>query len=97
VNASQHNHFGKARGRGCGNVHGRGRAHNLIGNFKISSFHQKLKNNEKNENGKGGQSSKTNENICYRCGGKGHLSRTCCIPKHLVDLLHLDSDYHFRS
>jgi len=50
VNASQHNHFGKARGRGRGNVHGRGRAraHNLIGNFKISSFHQKLKNNEKN-------------------------------------------------
>jgi len=46
-----------------------------------------LKNNEKNEKGKGGQSRKTNENICcYRCGEKGYWSRTCHIPKHLVDL-----------
>jgi hypothetical protein len=33
-----------------------------------------------------GQSSKNNENVCYRCGGKGHWSRTCRTPKHLVDL-----------
>jgi len=86
VNASQHNHFGKARGRG--NVHGRGRghAHNPNGKFKNPFFHQKWKNNEKNEKERGGQSSKTNENICYRCGGKGHWSRTCRTPKHLVDL-----------
>ncbi|KEH29481.1 zinc knuckle protein, putative [Medicago truncatula] len=68
VNASQHNHFGKARGHGRGNVHGHGHAHNLNGNFKNSSFHQKLKNY--NDKGKGGQSSKSNENICYRYGGK---------------------------
>jgi len=86
VNASQHNHFGKARGRG--NVHGRGRghAHNRNGKFKNSFSLQKWKNNENNEKEKGGQSSKTNENICYRCGGKGHWSRTCRTPKHLVDL-----------
>ncbi len=89
VNASQHNHFGKARGRGRGggNVHGRcrGHAHNPNGNLKKPFTHQKCKNNEKNE-GKGGQSGKASENICYRCGGKGHWSRTCRTPKHLVDL-----------
>ncbi|CAL1401660.1 unnamed protein product [Linum trigynum] len=26
------------------------------------------------------------ENVCYRCGGKGHWSRTCRTPKHLVNL-----------
>ncbi|XP_019246370.1 PREDICTED: uncharacterized protein LOC109226020 [Nicotiana attenuata] len=26
------------------------------------------------------------ENACYRCGGKGHWSRTCRTPKHLVEL-----------
>lgn len=29
---------------------------------------------------------KDNDNICYRCGGKGHWSRTCRTEKHLVDL-----------
>ena len=26
------------------------------------------------------------ENLCYRCGMKGHWSRTCRTPKHLADL-----------
>ena len=26
------------------------------------------------------------ENVCFRCGMKGHWSRTCRTPKHLVDL-----------
>ena len=25
-------------------------------------------------------------NLCYRCGMKGHWSRTCRTPKHLVDI-----------
>lgn len=29
---------------------------------------------------------KNSENKCYPCGGKGHWSRTCCTPKHLVEL-----------
>ncbi|KAK3416596.1 hypothetical protein EUGRSUZ_H02352 [Eucalyptus grandis] len=27
-----------------------------------------------------------NESICHRCGMIGHWSRTCCTPKHFVDL-----------
>ena len=73
VNAAQHNHFRQARGHGRGKVQAHGRGYNE--NFKNSSFHQKWKNNGKNE-GKGGESGKAGENICYRCGGKDHWSRT---------------------
>ncbi|XP_058726855.1 uncharacterized protein LOC131598254 [Vicia villosa] len=87
-----HDHYRKNRGRGRAYARGRGRnyAHGLgfdrgrNGNHKNTYFHPKWKNVEKNE--KEGQSSKTNENICYRCGGKGHWSRTCRTRKHLVDL-----------
>ncbi|XP_058775195.1 uncharacterized protein LOC131649450 [Vicia villosa] len=92
VNVARHDHYRKNRGRGRAYARGRGRnyAHGLgfdrgrNGNHKNTYFHPKWKNVEKNE--KEGQSSKTNENICYRCGGKGHWSRTCRTPKHLVDL-----------
>ena len=30
--------------------------------------------------------SKAHENNCHRCGMKGHWSRICRTPKHLVDL-----------
>ncbi|KAK2366620.1 ARM REPEAT PROTEIN INTERACTING WITH ABF2 [Trifolium repens] len=80
VNVATHDHYGKTRGRG----QGRGRSLDRSGDYKNTSFHHKLKNARKNE--KGGQSSKNNEGNCYRCGGKGHWSRTCRTPKHLVDL-----------
>ncbi|XP_058749386.1 uncharacterized protein LOC131622376 [Vicia villosa] len=73
-----------ARGRGRNYAHGLGFDRGRNGNHKNTYFHPKWKNVEKNE--KEGQSSKTNENICYRCGGKGHWSRTCRTLKHLVDL-----------
>ncbi|PIN20236.1 hypothetical protein CDL12_07077 [Handroanthus impetiginosus] len=43
---------------------------------------------EVNAEDKGGQSnpSKDKENICYRCGMKGHWSRIYRTPKHLVKL-----------
>ena len=42
----------------------------------------------KQENGKYIQNipSKAHENNCHRFGMKGHWARTCCTPKHLVDL-----------
>ena len=51
--------------------------------------HQKWNNTEaKQENGKCLQDKppKNHENNYYRYGMKGHGSRTCCIPNHLVDL-----------
>lgn len=92
VNVATHDHYGqtRGRGRGRGRGHGQGRGrglgvnHNHSGDYKNTFSHQKWKNVGKNE--KGGQNSKNNESICYRCGGKGHWSRTCRTPRHLVDL-----------
>lgn len=74
-------HYGKNRGRGHNYGRGLGFECNRNGNNKNTYFHQKWTNVEKND-----QSRKTNENICYRCGGRGHWSLTCLTPKHLVDL-----------
>ena len=53
-------------------------------------YNKRLNQNEikQQENGKDLQykSQKGHENKCYRCGIKGHWSRTCRMPKHLVDL-----------
>ena len=51
--------------------------------------HQKWnKTKAKQENGKCLQDKppKNHDNNCYRCGMKGHWSRTYRTPKHLVDL-----------
>ena len=56
--------------------------------MKALLHHQKWNNTKtKQENGKCLQdkSPKNHENNCYRCGMKGHESRTCRTPKHLVD------------
>ena len=62
--------------------------------MKASLHHQKWNNTKwnnteaKQENGKRLQDKppKSHENNCYRCGIKGYCSRTCRMPKHLVDL-----------
>lgn len=33
-----------------------------------------------------GESSGVKQDNCYRCGGRGHWSRNCHVPKHLVEL-----------
>ncbi|XP_056685905.1 uncharacterized protein [Spinacia oleracea] len=69
---------GRGRGRGFG---GYGRGHG--GYYKSSHFHQKWDRKDgKSEKGKGDIVT----SVCYRCGGKGHWSRVCRTPKHLVDL-----------
>lgn len=96
VNAisSQTRGRGRGRGRGHGRGHGRNpRYHGSYSNnsqkMKASLHHQKWNNTETiQENGKRLQDKppKNHENNCYRCGMKGHWSRTCRTPKHLVDL-----------
>ena len=57
--------------------------------MKVSLHYQKWNNNEaKQENWKRLQYKppKNHENNCYRRGMKGHWSRICCRPKHLVNL-----------
>ncbi|XP_056690777.1 uncharacterized protein [Spinacia oleracea] len=53
------------------------------GYYKSSHSHQKWDRKDgKSEKGKGDIVT----SVCYRCGGKGHWSRVCHTPKHLVDL-----------
>ena len=63
--------------------------HQILKKRKASLYHQKWNNTEvKQENGKCLQDKppKNHENNCYIYGMKGYWSRTCCTPKHLVDL-----------
>ena len=54
---------------------------------KNNSNHQKWNNSEAQpEKGIEPQSKHARENKCHRCGMKGHQSRTCCTPKHFVDI-----------
>ncbi|XP_021757876.1 uncharacterized protein LOC110722894 [Chenopodium quinoa] len=69
---------GRGRGQWCfqgrGREYGRGRG----GHFINSHSHQKWERRDDKE--------KSDTNTCYRCGGKGHSSRVCRTPKHLVEL-----------
>ncbi|XP_074367589.1 uncharacterized protein LOC141708019 [Apium graveolens] len=95
ANATIYNYgHGRGGGRGRGGTRGRGRsfAHgqgtrgrgSQIQNYPIfkhdkSNPNQKLEKNIDKRKG-------IVENECYRCGMKGHWSRTCRTPKHLADL-----------
>ncbi|XP_068316253.1 uncharacterized protein [Pyrus communis] len=61
-----------------GDNHKRGRGHNRGPSFKNVNHHKgKAHMNNAPRNSEG---------ACYRCGGNGHWARTCCTPKHLVDM-----------
>ncbi|KAK9672828.1 hypothetical protein RND81_12G127500 [Saponaria officinalis] len=68
----------RGRGRGFGG-HSRG----CGGYFKKTHSH--LQWNRKDDKGEKDKSENVT-NKCYRCGAKGHWSRVCRTPKHLVDL-----------
>ncbi|PIN18807.1 hypothetical protein CDL12_08517 [Handroanthus impetiginosus] len=89
VNAAVLNKPGGGQNRGHNNTHRRGRGRNnycYLSDNNYNSHHQKWNNNDEKEKDKGCQSnsSKDKENVCYQCG-KGHWSRTCRTPKHLVN------------
>ncbi|XP_065635567.1 uncharacterized protein LOC136070105 [Quercus suber] len=78
----------KSRGRGHGrgkNNQNRGRyTHNILKGHTTPYKRKRLK--QERDKGLQNKPSKGRENICFRCGMKGHWSHTCCTPKHLVDL-----------
>ncbi|XP_070041201.1 uncharacterized protein [Nicotiana tomentosiformis] len=87
VNKMNFHQAKRGRGRGPSRGHGHGRKRNSNhGNNdapKNPPHHQQWKGKEQKHEAV--QAAKP-ENICYRCGGKGHWSRTYRTPKHLVEL-----------
>lgn len=75
---------GRGRGRRRGHYHGRGRGRGQ--NHDGSNSHLKKGKIDKNHKKETSGHNKHAESSCYRCGGKGHWSRTCRTPRHLVDL-----------
>ena len=79
------------RGHGCGrnNQNRRGRTQNFS-RRNTAPYHQKWNHNETQQQEKEkdlmNKPPKAHEELCYRCGMKGHWSRTCRMAKHLVDL-----------
>ena len=55
-----------------------------IGNPRLCQNIKRGENIEKDN--KSGENSKMVTDLCYRCSMKGHWSRICRTPKHLVDL-----------
>ncbi|XP_017647685.1 uncharacterized protein LOC108487855 [Gossypium arboreum] len=92
VNVTVHNKYGnekyKSRDHGRSGRRGRRRTNNCyhgVHNSGISN-HQKKNSNEGQERGGQNNPSKVIENLCYRCGMKGHWAHTCRTPEHLVKL-----------
>ena len=72
----------KGRGRSHNNFRGRGRGRGRNNVWRRDGQYNKTKENNAVKNEKG----KHPEDVCYRCGMANHWSRTCRMPKHLVEL-----------
>ncbi|KAG7578737.1 Ribonuclease H-like superfamily [Arabidopsis thaliana x Arabidopsis arenosa] len=93
VTSSNYNNYGHKRGRGNERGRGRGGYVRGRGRGRGRSFHPYNSNNERNnkrfKRNEDGRAIKQHENACYRCGMKGHWSRTCRIDvEHPVPHVH---------
>ncbi|PIN03201.1 hypothetical protein CDL12_24279 [Handroanthus impetiginosus] len=93
ANATNFSNSGRGRGHSHGRGRGRGRGrynYQNYGNGNHGSFYHKGKQSLQKKGDFGekrlGKFSKDIENLCFRCGSKGHWSRICRTPKHLVEL-----------
>ncbi|XP_038721940.1 uncharacterized protein LOC120014085 [Tripterygium wilfordii] len=93
ANAVMYN--GRGRGRGGRRGRGRSRWHYCYDRGNFSNTHNALNHQKKFDKFESKQSNpedlpnksqKDKEDICYRCGGSGHWSRTCRTPQHLIKL-----------
>ncbi|KAK4259471.1 hypothetical protein QN277_005798 [Acacia crassicarpa] len=87
ANAVTNENFrGRGRGRKRGYNRGSGRGRGRGSNHGGFNSYAKGGRVEKNPRRETSGNNKHSENACYHCGGKGHWSRTCRTPRHLVDL-----------
>ncbi|PIM97087.1 hypothetical protein CDL12_30450 [Handroanthus impetiginosus] len=91
ANATNFSNSGCGRGRSHGRGRGRGRYnYRNYDNGNHGSFYHKSKQSLQKKGDFGEKRlekfSKDIENLCFRCGSKGHWSRICRTPKHLVEL-----------
>ena len=87
VNTINFHQSKREKGRGPSRGRGRDRGRNFNHGDRLAlnnnlQHQQCKKKNEKHDV----VQKKNSDNKCYRCGGKGHWSRTCCTPRHLVEL-----------
>ncbi|XP_010322038.1 uncharacterized protein [Solanum lycopersicum] len=87
VNTVNFHQSRREKGRGPSRGRGRGRGRNFNHGDRLAlnnnlQHQQCKKKNEKHDV----VQKKNSDNKCYRCGGKGHWSRTCRTPRHLVEL-----------
>lgn len=89
VNWANHGKYERGQSYGRGRGGGRGRNHN---NFSRGPYHKSFSHSNKWNNNKQAKENgaanppKHMVSFCHRCGSKGHFSRTCRTPKHLVEL-----------
>ncbi|PIN14382.1 hypothetical protein CDL12_12991 [Handroanthus impetiginosus] len=90
VNVMLYNNFerGNKHGRNHGRSRGRGRNNYRFQGGHNSPYHRKWTDKDKQEKQKNAQNniSKATEDVCHRCGLKGHWLRTCRTPNHFVKL-----------
>ncbi|XP_015057734.1 uncharacterized protein LOC107004028 [Solanum pennellii] len=87
VNTANYHQSRCEKSRGPSRDHGRGRGRNFNHGDRLALNnnlqHQQCKKKDEKHDV---VQKKNPDNKCYRCGGKGHWSRICRTPRHLVEL-----------